>query len=73
MSGSAEHLLQAAAELTPEDRLDVAVRLMDSLPDQPEVPSIEDEGFAAELRRRSGDYAGSMTWEELRGSARSGE
>lgn len=69
MSITRDEVLDAALGLSESDRLAIAVRLMETLPDdQPGL--VEDDDFAAELDRRSGDFEGAVDWSELRDELR---
>ncbi|MGC1275132.1 MAG: addiction module protein [Planctomycetaceae bacterium] len=70
MPASREEVLNAALVLPESDRLAIAVRLMESLPDnQPGLP--DDDDLYAELERRSADFdEGSMDWVDLRSELR---
>jgi putative addiction module component (TIGR02574 family) len=64
MSPQANEVLQAALQLTDAEKLDLANRLLDTLP--PELLD-EDEAWAAELNRRANDSPDQFVpWEEVR-------
>ncbi len=64
-----EEVLNAALGLPESDRLAIAVRLMETLPDnQPGLT--DDDSLFAELERRSGDPEGSVDWADLRNELR---
>ena len=65
MPVSRDDILNAALGLSESDRLAIAVRLIETLPDEQPGLSDDDE-LAAELERRSGDLEGSMDWVDLR-------
>lgn len=65
MPTTLDEILSAAMQLSPDERLQVAQRLMETLPDDVEG-SEDQEEFHKELERRSGDWEGSISWEELR-------
>ncbi|HEX6984685.1 MAG TPA: hypothetical protein VF170_04880 [Planctomycetaceae bacterium] len=67
MPNPRDEILDAALRLPERDRLAIASRLMETLPE--EAPDDEDE-FAAELDRRSGDRDGAIAWAELRDELR---
>lgn len=58
-------ILAAALQLPEEDRLSIAARLMEILPDETLGP-MADEPYFAELERRSNDAANVVDWSELR-------
>lgn len=72
MPTSAAELLEAALKLPPEQREELAERLLDSLdpPPQAEAGEVIDEEFAAELRRRMAesdrDPSVRIPWEQVR-------
>lgn len=69
MPTNREDVLTAALGLSESDQLAIAIRLMESLPD--EQPGLaDDEDFAAELDRRSGDFEGAVDWSDLRDELR---
>jgi hypothetical protein len=69
MPVSREDILNAALGLSESDRLAIAVRLIETLPDdQPGLA--DDDRLAAELERRSGDLEGSTDWNDLRDELR---
>jgi putative addiction module component (TIGR02574 family) len=68
MSRAVRDLYDAASELPPEDRAELAGMLLESL-DAQRDPAAE-EGWAAEIERRMADYrAGrvkTLSWQEVR-------
>lgn len=70
MPATRDEILNAALSLPESDRLAIANRLLDTLPEDSPGLSDEDPQFAAELDRRSGDLAGAVPWEELRDQLR---
>ena len=70
MSATRDEILDAALRLPEPDRLVIASRLMETLPDNLPGLSDDDPEFAAELDRRSGDLDGSIPWEQLRDELR---
>jgi hypothetical protein len=65
MLATREEDLQAALVLRVRDRLAIASRLLETLPDGVDDPELE-----AELDRRSGDWEGAVPCEELRAEMR---
>jgi hypothetical protein len=59
-------VFDAALQLSEPDRLDLATRLLETLPD--DMPGLESDcpDFHAELLQRSGDVAESVPWQQLR-------
>jgi hypothetical protein len=69
MPASRDDILNAAPGLSESDRLTIAIRLMETLPEnQPGLA--EDDDLTAELERRSGDLEGSIDWIDLRNELR---
>ena len=70
MLTSRDEILQAALELAEADRLVIANRLLETLPDN--MPGLADDSpdFVEELERRSGDWDGAVPWEQLRDDLR---
>jgi hypothetical protein len=64
MHVTTDALYEAALKLTEDERLDLATRLLDTVP--PELLNLDDPGFIAELDRRAADDEGSMPWSELK-------
>lgn len=70
MSIDVTEILDVALGLPERDRLAIVGRLMETLPaHQPE----DDEAFAEELDRRSGDWENAIPWEQLRSELRQEE
>ncbi|MGC1275579.1 MAG: hypothetical protein WBC44_17870 [Planctomycetaceae bacterium] len=65
MSITRDELLNAALQMSEADRLAIASRLMETLPDALPGLSEDDADYAAELDRRSGDRDGAVPWSEL--------
>ena len=59
-----DSILKAALELPDKERLDLASRLLDTVP--PDILSIDDPDFIAELDRRFNDGAPTIPWSEIR-------
>lgn len=59
-------ILEAALRLPEGDRLDLAYRLLDTLPPEPDLLTLDDPNLIAELDRRAADDSGSMPWSELK-------
>jgi putative addiction module component (TIGR02574 family) len=59
-----EMIFEAALSLPESERLDLATRLLDSVP--PEIMSAEDPEFIAELERRFNDDSPGIPWSEIR-------
>jgi len=57
-------IFEAAMALPENERLDLAARLLDTVP--PGIMSIEDPNFIAELDRRFDDGSPTIPWSEIR-------
>jgi hypothetical protein len=70
VAATLHEVLDAALQLPESERLVIASRLLETLPD--ELPGLPDDDpeFGAELDRRSGDVVGSVLWEQLRDELR---
>lgn len=66
MQATRDEILEAALKLSEEERFSIASALFDTLPDETPGLSTDDPQFTEELKRRSGDLEGSVTWEQLR-------
>ena len=66
MLSTKDELLKAAMALSESDRLILANRLLDTLAEDMPGLSLDDPALAAELDRRSGQWEGSISWDELR-------
>jgi hypothetical protein len=60
-----ESLYEAALQLPENQRLDLAARLMDTVP--PEIMSIDDPELIEELDRRFNDGSPTIPWSKVRG------
>jgi hypothetical protein len=66
MQLSQEAILQAALSLPEGERLDLAHRLLDTLPPEPDLLSLDDPSLIEELDRRAADDVGAVPWSELK-------
>ena len=64
MQLNCDALYEAALKLPENERLDLAARLLDTVP--PDVLSADDEDFVEELERRFNDGSPSRPWDEIR-------
>lgn len=64
MQLSSESIFEAALQLPESDRLELATRLLDTVP--PETMSIDDPEFIVELDRRLSDGSPTIPWSEIR-------
>lgn len=58
-------ILEAALSLPDNERLDLAARLLDTVP--PGIMSIDDPNLIEELDRRFNDGSPTVPWSEIRG------
>jgi hypothetical protein len=65
MSTKRDEILNAALKLSESDRLLIATRLMESIPDDPPGLSEDDPAFLEELDRRAKDTEGWIPASEL--------
>lgn len=63
-----QEILDSALQLPEADRLLVASRLLATLPDEVTADGMDEEEFTAELERRSGDWLGAVSWDDLKAS-----
>jgi len=70
MSAGRDEILDAALQLSEDDRMLIAGRLLETLPEEPPGLSMDDPELEAELERRSGDWEGAVPWEQLRDEPR---
>ena len=61
-----QEVLDSVLQLPETERLLVASRLLETLPDQLATAALDEDEFTAELERRSGDWQGAVSWSELR-------
>ena len=64
MQWTPETILAAALNLPESDGLELATRLLDTVPD--ELLSVEDPDFIVELDRRFNDGSPTIPWSEIR-------
>jgi hypothetical protein len=64
MQMTPDMIFEAAMSLPEGERLELAVRLMDTVP--PGIMSEDDPGFLAELERRFNDDSPTIPWSEIR-------
>lgn len=61
-----DSIFEAALRLPEGDRLDLAHRLLDTLPPEPELMSLDDPKLIEKLDRRAADDSGSVPWSQLK-------
>jgi len=66
MELTTDTVFQAAVQLSEGDRLELVTRLMDTLPPEPELLSLDDPNLLEELDRRAADDSGAIPWSELK-------
>jgi hypothetical protein len=66
MQFNADSIFEAAAKLPEGERMELVSRLMDTLPDAPNLLCVDDPNFIEELDRRAADDSGSIPWSELK-------
>jgi hypothetical protein len=66
MQLSADSIFEAAVKLPEGERMELVSRLMDTLPDAPNLLCVDDPNFIEELDRRAADDSGSISWSELK-------
>jgi len=59
-------IFEAALNLPENDRLNLATRLLDSVPPELGLLSLDDPNLIEELDRRAADDSGAMPWSELK-------
>jgi hypothetical protein len=64
MQLNADTIFEAAMNLPENERLDLASRLLDTIP--PGTTSSDDPEFIAELDRRFNDGGATISWSEIR-------
>jgi hypothetical protein len=68
-----QDFLESILGLPESERLLVASRLLETLPDALSTEEIDEEAYFAELERRSGDREGAVTWAEFKASLQAEE
>lgn len=66
MQMTPEGIFEAALNLSECDRLDLAHRLLDTMPPGPDLLSVDDPNLIEELDRRAVDDSGSVLWSDLK-------
>ena len=61
-----DSIFEAAVQLPEDERLELVSRLMDTLPPEPELLSLDDPNLLEELDRRAADDSGAIPWSELK-------
>jgi hypothetical protein len=61
-----DSIFEAALSLPESERLDLAYLLLDTLPPEPGLLSLDDPNLIEELDRRAAENSGSISWSELK-------
>lgn len=61
-----EEIVTAANQLSESDRLVIVSRLLETMSDDEDLPSVDDADFIEEMQRRRDDPAGAIPWSQLR-------
>jgi hypothetical protein len=59
-------IFEAAMNLPENERLDLASRLLDTVPPELNLLSLDDPNLIEELDRRAADDSGAIPWSELK-------
>ena len=70
MSATRAELLRSAMDLSESERLLLATELMETVPDELPLWSLDDPEFLAELDRREQDGTSPVPWEVVRSQLR---
>lgn len=66
MQPTPEAILAAALKLSADERLALVTQLLDSVPPDDTVMSLDDPALVEELERRLADPIGAVAWSKLR-------
>jgi putative addiction module component (TIGR02574 family) len=66
MQLTTDGIFRAALALPESERLELVSRLMDTLPPEPDLLSLDDPSLFDELDRRAADDSGAIPWSELK-------
>jgi hypothetical protein len=66
MQFNADSIFEVAVKLPEGERMELVSRLMDTLPDPPNLLCVDDPNFIEELDRRAVDDKGSIPWSDLK-------
>ena len=66
MQETPDAIFEAAVRLPENERLELVTRLMDTLPAELDLLSMDDPNLIEELDRRSADDAPGIPWSEIR-------
>lgn len=65
---TSQEILNSALQLPESERLFIASRILETLPDEVTMGAQNEDDYVAELERRAGDWQGAIPWSELRAS-----
>ncbi len=66
MELTADNIFEAAVKLPENERFELVTRLMETLPAEPDLLSLDDPNLIEELDRRAADDSGAIAWSELK-------
>jgi len=66
MQPTTDSIYEAALKLSEQERFDLATRLMDTLPDELGLLSMDDPNLIEKLDQRAADDSATIPWSELR-------
>ena len=66
MQLTTDAVFQAAVQLSEGERMELVTRLMDTLPPEPSLLSLDDPNLIEELDRRAADDSEAIPWTELK-------
>lgn len=66
MATTRDEILEVALQLPEGDRMAIIDRLLETLPGDLPGLSDDDPEFHEELERRSGDWEGTVSWQQLK-------
>ncbi len=66
MATTRDEILEVVLQLSEGDRLVIVDRLLETLPDDLPGLSDDDPEFHEELERRTGDWEGAISWQQLK-------
>jgi hypothetical protein len=66
MQPASDEILNAAMKLPEDERLILAAKILETVPENPAGLSLDDPDLVEELRRRSADHGGNVPWRNLR-------
>jgi len=66
MQLTTDAIFEAALGLPENDRLDLAAKLLGTVPPELDLLSLDDPNLLEELDRRAADESGAVSWSELK-------